>query len=106
MSLPPVSGPVPGPPGLPGLPDDEPPVFPAWLETEWLDQELGLDREEPSEAELLGLWPDPMTGAPDDASELRAPDPAHGFTVGGPMDQMVPGPELAGFAADVFETGL
>ena len=44
MSVPPVAGP---PFGEPGLPDEFP------------------DLDEPTDAELLGLWPDPFAGPPD-----------------------------------------
>jgi hypothetical protein len=121
MSLPPVSGPG---PGLPGPLDDDPPELPGWLEAEWLEQELSLDREEPPEAELLGLWPDPLAGAPDDADDLTpvaAPphealgagfthdlpsDPPRGFAAGGPLDQLAPDQVLASFTADAFDQGL
>jgi hypothetical protein len=100
-------------------------VFPAWLESEWLDHEFGLDRDEPSEAELLGLLPDPLADAPDDAGDLGdaaagpsadvlgagftrdlPSDPPHGFAAGGPLDSLVPGPVLAGFTAEAFEAGF
>ncbi len=125
MSLPPVAGPASGP-GLPGPPDDEdPPDFPAWLETEWFEHERDTDRAEPPDAELYGLWPDPLAGEPEDAGHLEdlaaaAPpeslgagfthdlpsDPPFGFAAGGPLDQLVPGPVLAGFTAEAFDCGL
>jgi hypothetical protein len=115
VSLPPAEGPSPGP-GLPGLPDDDPPVLPEWLEAEWLELERDLDREEPSEAEMFGLWPDPPDGAgldPAGPEVLGAgftrdlpSDPPSGFAAGGPLDSMVPGPVLAGFAAEAFDAGL
>ena len=128
MPLPPVKGPVPGP-ELPGPPDDDPPEFPTWLEAEWLEtgwleNEGDLRREEPSDAELFGLWPDPEAGVPDDADDLRSAgedqaealgagfthdlpsDPPHGFAAGGPLDQLAPGPVLASFTAEAFEAGL
>jgi hypothetical protein len=86
-------------PGLPGLPDDDdPPVFPEWLEQEWLDWEQGAEREEPSEADLFGLLLDPPAGASD--------YPLFGFAADGPLDSLSPGPALAGFTADAFENGL
>lgn len=91
MSLPPIEGPVSGP-GLSGLPDDDPPVLPDWLEADWLECERGLDREEPPEEEMFGLWPAETLGA--------------GFAAGGPLDSMVPGPVLAEFAADACDGGL
>src|SRR6266705_1049921 len=125
MSLPPVAGPASGP-GLPGPPGDEdPPDFPAWLEAEWLEQERDLDRAEPPDAELDGLWPDLLAGGPGDAGHLgdhgaAAPpeslgagfthdlpsDPPSGFAAGGPLDRLVPGPVLAGVMAGAFDGGL
>jgi hypothetical protein len=124
MSLPPVGGPACGP-GLPGPPEDVPPELPAWVEAEWLEDDFAAALEEPTEAELLGLWPDLLAGAPDDADDLgqaAAPDPPEaigagfthdlpsdppaGFAAGGPLDSLSPGPVLAGFAADAFESGL
>ena len=130
MSLPPVRGPASGP-ALPGQPDDDdgPPLFPAWMEADWLEYERDLDREEPSDAELNGLWADPLVGVPEDAGGLGGADPGpadpspaealgagftrdlpsdppHGFAAGGPLDSLVPGPVLAGFTADAFESGL
>ena len=114
MPLPPVTG----------LPDDGPPELPDWFEDEWLELEGSLDREEPPEAELYGLAPDPLTGAPDDAGEVAssAPsppeaigagfthdlpsDPPFGFAAGGSLDELAPGPVLAGFTADAFDAGL
>ena len=117
MSLPPVGGPTPGP-GLSDLPNDDPPELPDWLEADWLESERDLDREEPSEAEMFGLWPDPPAEAPND-DEGGGPevlgagfthdlpsDPPFGFAAGGPLDSLVPSPVLAGFAADAFECGL
>ncbi|HET7012846.1 MAG TPA: HNH endonuclease signature motif containing protein [Streptosporangiaceae bacterium] len=108
------------------MPDDDgPPAFPDWLEADWIEHELDLDREEPSDAELNGLWHDPLAGAPEDARDLggsaaQGPaealgagftrdlpsDPPSGFAAGGPLDSLVPGPVLAGFTADAFECGL
>jgi hypothetical protein len=97
---------------------------PAWLEAEWLDYELDVDREEPTAADLLGLSPDSLAGAPDDAGDLSpaAPDAAEaigagfthdlpsdspfGFAAGGSFDSLSPGPVLAGFTAEAFEPGL
>jgi hypothetical protein len=109
MSLPPVAG-----SGLPGSPDDyDPPELPDWLEAEWLELERDLDREEPSEAEMFGLWPDPPDGTGLAPEALGAgfthdllSDPPFGFAAGGPLDSMVPGPVLAGFAAAAFDAGL
>jgi hypothetical protein len=76
----------------------------------------GPEPEEPTDAELLGLWPDPFAGAPQDADTWLADltDPGSqvpsaagiGFAAGGPLDQMTPNPILAGFAADAFDDGL
>jgi hypothetical protein len=116
MSLPPVGGPASGPgPGLPGTPDDEgPPELPEWLEAEWLDYELGLDREEPSDAELFGLSPDPLTEAADDRPDALGAgftrdlpsDPPVGFAGGGALDSLEPGRALTGFVVEAFEAGL
>jgi hypothetical protein len=102
MSLPPVSG-----PGLPGPLDDDPPVLPDYLEDEWLEHELSLDREEPPDAELLGLWPDPAAGDQgyNAARDLPA-DPPRGFAAGGPLDQLIPGPGLAGFITGALDRDL
>ncbi|HEY3902914.1 MAG TPA: HNH endonuclease signature motif containing protein [Streptosporangiaceae bacterium] len=119
MSLPPVGKPTSGP-GLPGLPDDDPPELPGWLEAEWLESERDLDREEPSDAEMFGLWPDrPAEPGVDSAGPSPAPealgagfthdlpsDPPFGFAAGGPLDSLVPGPVLTGFTADAFALGL
>lgn len=113
MSLPPVGGPASGL-GLPGVPgDDGPPVFPDWLEAEWLELEQDLEREEPPEAELNGLWPDSVTESGDGSADAPGagfgsppPEPLFGFAAGGPLDSMVPGPVLAGLAAGAFDAGL
>ncbi|HET7017073.1 MAG TPA: hypothetical protein VFI65_24335 [Streptosporangiaceae bacterium] len=108
-----------------GLPDDGPPELPDWFEADWLECELSVDREEPTEAELFGLSPDPLAGAPEDADDLvdgivadppeamgagfthdLPSDPPFGFAAGGPLDSLVPGPVLTGFTADAFEGGL
>lgn len=103
MSLPPAGDPASGP-GLPGLPDDDPPELPAWLEADWLqadwleadwlETERDLVREEPSDTEMFGPWPDPPA------------EPPFGFASDGPLDSLVPGPVLAGFTADAFAYGL
>jgi hypothetical protein len=102
MSLPPVGGSASGP-GLPGWPDDDP-----WSEAEWLDYERDLDREEPPEAELFGLWSDPAAEAPGDSGLGLGGDfgVGPGFADDGPLNSLAPGPVLAGFTADVFEGGL
>jgi hypothetical protein len=116
MSLPPVGGPAPGS-GLPTQPDDaDPPELPDWLEAEWLELERDLDREEPSEAEMFGLWPDPPDETDVDPAGPEAlgagfthdvpSDPPVGFAAGGSLDSLAPGPELAGFTADAFTGGL
>jgi Domain of unknown function (DUF222) len=89
----------------------------------------GLEREEPTEGELLGLWPDPLAGAPEgddgwlaglSVAELEvvaarwaaengaagADAVGAGFAAGGPLDVLVPGAVLAGFAADAVDAGL
>ena len=111
-------------PPITGLPDDGPPELPEWFEDEWLEFEGSLDREEPPEAELYGLAPDPLAGAPDDARDVGVTvpgvpeaigagftrdlpsDPPFGFAAGGPLDALAPGPALAGFTADAFDAGL
>jgi hypothetical protein len=106
MSLPPVGGPASGL-GLPGLPDDDgPPVFPAWVEADWLEYECDLDRDEPPDAELNGSWPESLTEASGDAGDPGPSDPPFGFGAGGPLDSMVPGPVLASLTADAFGVGL
>lgn len=84
----------------------------------------GPEPEEPTDAELFGLWPDPFTGPPEDAdrwlgdlgdAELgvvarswAADRPADlgqaGFESGGPLDVLPPDPVLA-FAAAGRMTG-
>ena len=125
MPLSPVGGPAPGP-GLSGLPADDAPGLPDWLESDWLESdwlesdwlesERDLDREEPPEKEMFGLWPDPPDGADLDPSGPEAlgagftrdlpSDPPVGFAAGGPLDSMSPGPALAGFADAAFECDL
>src|SRR5579871_1140279 len=105
MSLPPVTGPAPGP-GLPGPGDDEPPEPPAWLDAEWLEsgwleQDLDSTREEPSVAELFGMWPDPQADGPDDADDLRFTDPggeAEAETLGAGFTHDLPSDPSHGFA--------
>jgi len=79
---------------------------------------------EPTEAELLGLCPDPYSGPPDDfadwtaglsAAELDAffgpaephigPEPTDADAPG-LLDALTPGPALAGLSHEVFEAGL
>jgi hypothetical protein len=116
MPLPPIGGTGPGlsgPPDPPELPDW---LESDWLESDWLESERDLEREEPPEEELYGLWPDPPEDQGPDPSEPQAlaagftrdlpSDPPFGFAAGGPLDSMVPGPALAGFAADAFDGGL
>ena len=86
----------------------------------------GPEPEEPTDAELLGLWPDPFAGPPDGASpwlgELSdaelgvvtkswaARHPADlgcaGFGSGGPLDVLPPDPVLAFAAAGAHDSGL
>ncbi len=116
-------------------------ISPAWHPPEVPGWD-GPEPEEPSDAELLGAWPDPFAGPPDDGdawlADLSVPElevlagqwaaehgpgrdvlgagfthaqpgdaaGAVGFAGGGALDGMVPGPVLAGFAAEVFDSGL
>ncbi|HEX9032615.1 MAG TPA: HNH endonuclease signature motif containing protein [Streptosporangiaceae bacterium] len=81
----------------------------------------GPQLAEPSDAELCGLWPDPLAGRPDDADEWLASlsadelDAMFGATAepddrepgpGPLLDALEPGAGLAGVAADVFDGGL
>jgi hypothetical protein len=70
----------------------------------------GPEPEEPTDAELLGLWPDPFAGPPDgdDAwfADLTTPEPDHGFAAGRPLDVLPPDEMLAGFAARAYDGGL
>ena len=86
----------------------------------------GPELEEPTDAELFGLWPDPFAGPPDDAdawlddvsdAELgvvvktwAAEHPADlgeaGFESGGPLDVLPPDPVLAFAAAGAHDSGL
>src|SRR5215472_4203030 len=95
---------------------------PAEPDSPWDEAEL----DEPTDAELFGLWPDPFAGPPDDAdawlgdlsdAELgvvarswAAEHPADlgqaGFGLGGPLDVLPPDPVLAFAAAGAHEGGL
>jgi hypothetical protein len=86
----------------------------------------GAELEEPTDAELFGMWPDPFAGPPDDAdawlgdlsdAELgvvvkgwAAEHPADlgqaGFESGGPLDLLPPDPVLAFSAAGAYDGGL
>jgi hypothetical protein len=68
--------------------------------------------EEPSEEELLGLWPDPFAGPPEEGewpADASRPDPGPGwreFRSGGVLDGLPPDAVLAGFAEDAFDGGI
>src|SRR5215469_14269432 len=86
----------------------------------------GPGPEEPTDAELFGLWPDPFAGPPEDADRWRgdlgdaelgvvtkswaAGHPADlgeaGFGSGGPLDLLPPDPVLAFAVAGAHEGGL
>jgi hypothetical protein len=86
----------------------------------------GPEVEEPTDAELFGLWPDPFAGPPDDgdawlgdlsdaeldvvATSWAAEHPADlgqaGFESGGPLDVLPPDPVLAFSAAGAYDGGL
>lgn len=115
----------------------------------WDEVRDGPEPEEPSDAELLGVWPDPFAGSPDGAdawlADLSVPEldalarrwacengrdipgaigadftqpaeadglaavrggGASGFEVGGVLDTMKPGPNLAGLVAGASAAGL
>ncbi len=86
----------------------------------------GPEPEEPTDAELLGVWPDPFAGPPDgddawladlsdaeldevarrwDAAKPADPVPA-GFRWCAPIDVLPPDEVLAGFAAEAYDGGL
>ena len=73
-----------------------------------LDEWDGPEPEEPTDAELLGLWPDPFAGPPDDGwpFELSTPAPDRGFAAGGPLDVLAPDEILAAVTAQACERGL
>jgi hypothetical protein len=86
----------------------------------------GPEPEEPTDAELFGLWPDPFAGPPEDADawlgdragvglgvvarSWAAAHPADlgqaGFESGGPLDVLPPDPVLAFVAAGAYDGGL
>src|SRR5215472_7467457 len=86
----------------------------------------GADLEEPTDAELFGLWPDPFAGPPDDAdawlgdlsdaelgvvvkswaAEHAADLGQAGFKSGGPLDVLPPDPVLAFVAAGAYDGGF
>ena len=70
----------------------------------------GPEPEEPTDAELFGLWPDPFAGPPDgdDAWAARVSDAEldGGFAGGGPLDVLAPDEMLAKFAAAAYGRGL
>jgi len=75
-----------------------------------LDLWDGPEPEEPTEAELFGLWPDPFAGPPDGDDRLLAemsdPDLCEGFASGAPLDALQPDEILAAFAAKAYDGGL
>ena len=105
-----------------------------------VDPPLGDGEHEPSDAELAGLWPDPLAGPPEDgpdegdgwlaklaaagvsaagvsaaadfAAELDAiwgssgAPCESGFAEGGLLDDLGPGPALAGFSQGVLDDGF
>jgi hypothetical protein len=69
----------------------------------------GPEPEEPTDAELFGLWPDPFAGPPDDdgwSVPVRDADLDGGFAGGGPLDVLAPDEMLARFAAAAYDRGL
>jgi hypothetical protein len=70
----------------------------------------GPEPEEPTDAELFGLWPDPFAGPPDEddavLAALSGPELDRGFACGAPLDVLPPDETLAGFAARAFDRGL
>lgn len=92
---------MPGPPGLPRETGDAVPSGAVSLNAvslnavPWDEVRDGPEPDEPSDAELLGMWPDPFAGSPDGADAWLA-------------DLSVPelDPMLAGFVADASATGL
>jgi hypothetical protein len=68
----------------------------------------GPEPEEPTDAELFGLWPDPFAGRPDDGwfAVARGPAVDGGFAAGSPLDVLAPDELLAGFAAAAYDRGL
>ena len=114
----------------PGPPAGEPAPGPFQDDS---DGDMPVRTDEPTEAELCGLWPDPFAGPPDDAdvwlAELSAaemdaifgsaadPGPEAdaeglagssraGFAGEGPHDELRPGPLLAALSQDVLDAGL
>jgi hypothetical protein len=75
-----------------------------------LDLWDGPEPEEPTDAELFGLWPDPFAGPPDEdagwLADMSDPELEKGFAVGGPLDVLPPDEMLAGFAAKAYDGGL
>lgn len=95
---------------------------------DWPDD--GPERDEPTEAELYGLRPDPFAGPPGDGdawlAELSAAEleaifgegadegqeaagagaSGSGFAAGGWLDVLGPGPVLSAFSQDVIDSGL
>ncbi len=108
-------------PANPDPPQDEPQQDEPELDGPVWD---GPEREEPTDAELLGLWPDPFAGPPDRAwsgdvsgadlgvvaKSWAADHPADlgeaGFGCGGPLDVLPPDPVLAFAAAGAHDGGL
>lgn len=70
----------------------------------------GPEPDEPTDAELFGLWPDPFAGPPDQddgwPAEVNDPGLDRGFADGGPLDVLAPDEMLAGFAAMAYDRGL
>ena len=93
------------PPATPDVPPATPDVSPATPDVSPVP--LGL----PPAAEPAGR---PGPPAPPPAREMLAAgfthddheDGARGFAAGGPLDQLAPGPALAGFAAQAWDGGL
>ena len=73
-----------------------------------LDVQDGPEPEEPTDAELFGLWPDPFAGRPDDGwvAVGRGPALDGGFAAGGPLEVLAPDELLAAFAATAYDRGL
>lgn len=71
-----------------------------------------VELDEPSDAELLGAWPDPFAGPPEEGdwpASAGCPDPGAGwreFGSGGVLDLLPPDAVLAGFAGEAFDGGV
>jgi hypothetical protein len=106
------------------IPPADPP--PAWLQAAGSNagfRPAGV-ADEPSDAELAGYWPDPFAGSADDGDWAAGLSPAKldaifgaagdevteddvaSFAVGGPLDDLPPGPALATMSQNVLDADL